>query len=175
LPGWRRTFVGLPFAAAGAASQFHTTDAALDLASGESGAWLVYAALIGGDSGYLLYAGSHTNSITLSSVLTIRAVHASTIASATLTLVSAVVQPFLWYRNATTNVSGMLTLKQSLTNTHAEAALTGLLKGLGGAAAGSTRATAESFTGLMAFWKGADAETIATKATLVKLGWRLAW
>jgi hypothetical protein len=172
--GWDCRFTGTTYGAVGTAN-FHTTDASLDLASGQSGAWLIYAALIEGASSWLFYVGSHTNGFEVSSGSIPRTVHNSVSTSLSSTTLSAVVRPWLWYRNATTNVSGMLTIEESKTSTHSEAALSGLKKGFGGADTASARAPATARHCLAAFWSGADAETIAAKATLVSLGWSVAW
>lgn len=168
---WTRKAVGT---ADGTTSQrFQSTQAALDYSAGQSIAWLVYANFTAGASTRRLFAtGADTNGIRLLNTGVPQSVHNNTATSGTTSHSGATVHPWLWYRNATTNASGLMTDLEHIVGTHDESAFASSSKGIG-AAGTQTAATARYL--LVAFWTGSDAETIAAKATLTALGWSPGW
>jgi hypothetical protein len=166
--GWTRRFVG--FTAEVANQRFSTTDASLDAAAGESVAWLIYAAVQAGSAtprGVLQASAAPVNNIRVSTTLYQHAHNNTTTNSATAPLLTTV-KAMIWYRNATTNVSGLILPGDHTTGTHEEGAFTATTtKGLG--CNGLTSSIARF--GLACHWKGANAETIAQVATLTTLGW----
>ncbi len=167
--GWTRKFVG--YSAETANARFSTTDTALDAAIGESVAWLIYvSASLASASvrGVLQVSATPNNSIMVTTLAYRQSHNAVNNTMATVPDIATVV-PAIWYRNATTDVSGLIMPGDHVTaTTHEEAAFAAsTTKGLG--MNGANSATARYC--LAASWKGVDAETIAVPATLTTLGW----
>ena len=167
--GWNRRFVG--FSAETANARWSTTSALLDAAAGQSVAWLIYASSQMASSAQRLIL---TVSVAVQNTIRVSTtgwqhVHNSTAANANATPVALDnVRALIWYRNAATDTSGLLTPTENHLGTHDESAFTaGTIKGIG--TSGST--TAICRVGLLAVWQGADAETIARASTLTSLGW----
>jgi hypothetical protein len=169
--GWTRNFVGT---ADGTASQrFSTSDASLDAGAGVSMAMLVYMAWDSASARRLFIAGGDNNTVrSVASTGVVRSFHNGTGVSSATDLGDTTVRPYIWYRNATSNASGLLLISEALVGTHDETATSGAIRGIG---APGANIAATSKVGLMAYWTGADAETIAAKATLTTLGWTVAW
>ncbi len=156
-----------------ASQRFASAGAGLDYASGESVAWLTLAAVsVSTGTRRILPIAADGSGIRITSGGLPQTVHGGVVQAGAADHRSALVRPWLWYRNATTNVSGSMTVLESIVGTHEEAASAAQSKGIGAVAA--TTAPTASFV-LVAFWKGADAETIAAKATLTTLGYSVAW
>jgi hypothetical protein len=170
--GWTRTFVGTTDATA--SQRFHTTDAALDVAAGQSVAMLVYMSVgLAASTRRLFVVGGDGNGCRIAATTGfLLSTHNTTNATGASNLKDSLVRPYIWYRNATTDVSGTMSTLEHLLGTHSELALTGVARGLGPA---STNTAATARYGLAAYWVGANAETIAAKATLTTLGWTVAW
>jgi hypothetical protein len=168
--GWTRPFVGTTDATAG--QRFGCSHAVLDLAAGQSMACLVYASAASGAATRLL-AGRAVNGFRMTSGGLPVSYHNNVAATGAANHADiATVRPWLWYRNATTNASGLMTDLEHMVGTHDESAISGVMWALG-ATGTSNPATARY--GWAAMWIGADAETIAAKATLTTLGWSVAW
>jgi hypothetical protein len=167
--GWSRGFVG--FSAETANSRWSTTSATLDAAAGQSVAWLVYASAQAASTAQrlILTASVAPQNTIRASTTAWQHVHASTAATmASTPLALDNVRALIWYRNGTSNVSGMISPTENHLGTHDETVYTGgTIKGLG--TSGSTCAVCR--VGLVCVWMGADAETIAQSSTLTKLGW----
>jgi hypothetical protein len=169
--GWTRYFVGTTDGVAG--QRFTTTDASLDAGSGVSMAMLVYMAWDSASARRLFIAGGDNNTLrSVASTGQIRSFHNGTGTSSTADLGDTTVRPYIWYRNATSNASGLLTLAEALVGTHDETATSAAQRGIG---APGANLAATSKVGLVSYWTGADAETIAARATLTTLGWTVAW
>ncbi len=166
--GWTRTFVG--FSTETANARFSTTDASLDAGLGQSVAWLIYASSqVAGTSPRIILqpAAAPNNSVRVTTTVYSQT-HAGVVASSAISPALATVVPILWYRNATTNASGMYVGTTHIAGTHDETAYTATTtKGIG--TAGATCAICR--VGLAATWLGANAEAIAVAGTLTTLGW----
>jgi hypothetical protein len=162
--GWTRKFVG--FSAETLDSRWANTEAALDSAAGESLAWLLYASsqVASASTRFILQIAS-LNSIRVNTT-SLQHEHNGVVLAAATVPTLGTVKPWLWYRNATTNVSGMILPGDHTTTTHNESALS-VTRGIG--ASGGSCAVCR--VGLAAMWKGANAEAIAVPATLTALGW----
>ena len=172
--GWARKFVGT---LGGTASQrFETTSALLDLAAGESYAFVVYVAAqnsagqrimgVQGQNNANRFADGNTSSY--------RTAH-NAIGTETATgnyNNLAVVHPLIWYRNGTTNQSGMVTDLDQVIATHDESAATGLIRSLGAASDGNF--VAHTRFSWAAAYKGTNAER-DWKSYLQTLGWSLSY
>lgn len=170
ITNWAMKFVGFSSEASG--SRFSTTDASLDAAAGESVAWfflasaqlasaspraIIQASQAGVNNFHsrtTLYGHSHNNSLGTNSAVNVPSL--STVIAG------------IWFRNATTNVSGLILPGETLAATHDESAYTAnTTKGIG--ANGLSCAICR--VGKLATWKGADAELIAVPGTIAAMGW----
>lgn len=131
--GWSRKFVGTDGATV--EQSWRTTDAALDLTSGQSCAIVCLAScatpaantrVIMGISG-----GNDLLGLSAPGGL-LRTGHAGIVVNGTVAQGGIDdVHIFVWYRNATTNVSGAVSSSDAVSGTHDEGARTGVVRGLG--------------------------------------------
>lgn len=168
--GWTRKFVGTADGTAG--QRFGSTSALLNVSAGQSVAFLAYASVASAGTRRFL-ARPAANGVRVTSAGLINSMHNSVSAAGAVDHNSlTTVHPWLWYRNATTNASGTMTDLEHVVGTHDESAISAVLLCLG---ADSTNLPPDGRYGWAAYWIGANAETIAAKATLQTLGWAVAW
>jgi len=167
--GYTRKWVA--FADATASQRFSTTDAGLDLAAGASYAALCVAAIdAGGTRRVMGFGGDLGLAVRVTAAGLLQTTHNSVATAGVVNHESAgAVTPhvIMAYRDATANLSGTRTDLESIAGTHDESAFTGGAKGLGSMTAS---ATPTQKTAQLAVWKGANAETVRTKA-FSTLGW----
>jgi hypothetical protein len=167
---WERYFVGI---ATGTSNwRWSTGSNEPDLVDGESAAWMFYASVsAGATSTRLLIANGTPDRIEVQSNGVPRTVH-NNIATAAAASHSDLthVRPWVWYRNAAANESGMLTDLEHVIGTHHEGARAVVDRGIGGLGddAPNLRMC------WLAHWKGPAAEQ-DWKAYLETLGWPLAY
>lgn len=169
---WTRKGVGTTDNTAG--QRFGSTAAQLDVAAGQSMCFLFYASisLVGTPSNRRL-GGRATNGIriTASTGVPITA-HGGLTQAGAQNHADGVVRPWLWYRNATTNASGLMTNLEHIVGTHDESAIAATNWTIG---ADSTNLPPTARYLWAGMWIGAAAEAIAAKATLQTLGWTIPW
>ena len=170
--GWTRTFVGTQDTAA--VQGFSTTDGTFSLGAGESAAFLVYmSAAVAAGTARLFNVVSHSWALQMagSGALSVRFANVGTAGSAAHEGIGTI-RPYLWVRDAAADTCRLYTTIEQVNGTHSEIAVNNTAgAGLGALTGG---VAAEARYGLLAYWKGADAETIG-KATLTALGWTLAY
>lgn len=154
--GWTRKFVGLDGATN--AQSWRTTDAALDLAAGESFAVLAYVSVTVPGNNRTLFAAQGANN--LAGITATTGTPRGTFNNVAATGAQALgpittVNQIVWYRNGTTNVSEIVTNLETVAGTHSENALTAQVRSIG--PNGATAPPAARF-GLFGIWKGANAE-----------------
>jgi hypothetical protein len=168
IAGWARRFVG--FSAETASARWETLDASLDAAAGQSVAWFYLFAAAPASTGNRLIAQvsqAGVNNLRCTATLYQHTHNAAATNAATAPSLATVLAG-IWYRNATTDVSGLILPGDHTTGTHDESAYTaGTRKCLGNSGATS----AVCLFGLAAVWLGADAEAIAVPSTLTDMGW----
>ena len=172
VPGWGRYFVGTADDTVG--QRFSTNDAALNVAAGESFAWLVYIAIAnstGGNRRVLPVQGAINGFLSAFNGTLATFVNGAAVSSVLTYNDLTVVRPLVWFRNATTNQSGSKSDRNQVVVTHDESAFAGQLKGLGAAGAETPTATRAC---LMAAYKGANAEQ-DWPAYIRRLGWTLGY
>lgn len=150
--GWTSKFVGC---ADNSESQgFSTRSAAFDVADGESFAVVALCSYATTNTRRLFHALGSTDRVEGNTQGQLRAVHNGVIVSGDLADSDLDrVRPIVWYRRADINASGVIGDRESLSNTHSEAAVVGGLKGIGGLGTGLN----SRFTWL-AVYKGTNAE-----------------
>lgn len=167
--GWSRRFVGTAVGTAG--QRFFTADAALDLAAGESMAWIIYASLAnsGAVTRRFLAAQGDQNGLRVSntnSVLTIHNNVMATLAGAYNDL--AAVHPFVWRRDGAADASGATTDLESVAGTHSELAQVGVQRCIG---APGAQMPPDLRVCWSALYMRANAQGIDWAAYLNTLGW----
>lgn len=167
--GWTRKFLGTTEATV--SQRFASTSAGLNVSAGQSFAFLVYASVDIATT-QRRWLGRALNGIRLNNGDTLATVHGGVSANGVETYTGATVYPWLWYRNATTDASGTMTNLEHVVGTHDESAISAVLFAFGPDA---SNAAATARYGWAGYWVGADAETIAAKATLTALGWTVGW
>ena len=168
--GWTRKGVATVDNTAG--QRFGNINSVLDLAAGQSMAYLVYASVAAG-AATRNFLGRLTNGNRVLSTGLIGTYHNGVSASSTGSVhADGAVHPFLWYRNATADTSGTFTDMRHTPGTHDESAIASTLWALG---AISTNAPPTAQYLWAAMWIGASAESIASKATLTTLRWTVGY
>lgn len=171
IAGWTRRFVGTVDATSG--QRFSATSALLDVAAGESYAMPVLGSFATGAATrrFLAIHGGQDN-LQINADGTLTAVHNSvgTVLAQPYSGVSQV-HPFVWYRNATTDVSGCATELENRIGTHNESARAGSVRALG--AAGAENPAGARY-GWAAVYKNLNAER-DWKAYLQRLRWPLSY
>jgi hypothetical protein len=173
--GWTRKFIGT---VDGAAEQRWSSgvQAALAFAAGESVAMLVLAAIATGGVRdiYGVNDGTNGNRWRFLTNGVIQGTHGNLIGKSSAASYSDLtrVRALLWYRDATGKRSGTMTDTEHIPAVHYEGAVSGQSTSVGSSRYGTA---CDTRTGLVAIWKGADAETIAHKATFTALGWAPSW
>lgn len=170
--GWTAKAVG--FAATNTGS-WSTSDDSMDIAESESFACLVYAAYLPSTTGrrLVVLASGATTSISSNgnSTAKIRANFSSNAVNGASEVYNATtVLPFLIGRNVTAGQSRVFTSVEQINGTFVTTAIAGAF-GIGGF--GAQAETCRYIR--VAFWKGADAETILAKTTLQTLRWDLGY
>lgn len=170
--GWTAKAVGF---AAGATGSWSTSDDAMDIAAGESFACLVYGGFEPVTLGrrFLVLASGGTTSISANGNSTTKVVarfsSAATVSPGSYGTATTII-PWLIGRNCTTSVARLFTDREQVNGTFATTATAGAF-GIGGF--GTAAETCRYVR--VAFWKGADAETILAKSTLQTLRWDLSY
>lgn len=176
--GWTRKFT---ITTDGVAQGFHTTDAALDLAAGESYAVVAYSSMSSANptSGFanrVLCAQGPLGSLRLNDDNTLRCFSGSATGPTILGNHDSpsIVRPLVWYRDAALNESGAKSdLGEGVSSLHDESAQVGQLRGIGGGSTAGTAATTRCCW--YAVYKGANAEGRDWKDVLRRLGWSLSY
>lgn len=153
---WSRKFVGTDGSTSG--QSFRTSDAALDLASGQSAAMVALGSFTVAGAARAFMAISGANDLLNMAATTgnLRTIHNGNATDGTVAQGGiTTVHQFCWYRNGTTNESGAVSDTDAVVGTHSEAARTGTVKALGTPAASSPLAARY---GWFAIWLGANAE-----------------
>lgn len=152
--GWARKFVQV---GAISGSSWRTTDAALDLAAGESYAMLVLSAIVTPSASSVTWfapQGANDRLQTTASTGTLRSNHNTVVATGAVDL-GTDVHYAVWYRNNAASASGAITDTDAVVGTHNTSARTGVVRAIGNEAASLPR-TAKF--GLVAIYKGTNAE-----------------
>lgn len=169
--GWTAKAVGFAGSDTGSWS---SANAAFAVAEDQSFAMLAYASLNNGGLLALTFLNPRSGSYTIETQLSdtnILPRFAGTGISGTINYNNlAVVHPFLIGRNCTTDVARCFTDNEQVNGTFNNAAITSGfgIGGLGGLAVQSRFVH-------IAWWKGADAETVLAKSTLTTLRWSLSY
>jgi hypothetical protein len=183
VPSWLTTFIGTVDGSMG--QYWGNLDASLDWGDGESAAILSYASLANPGGVRDIFANqdgaTHGNRWRLQANGSLVTYCANLAVDSFPEIYGgdlSRVRALLWYRNAAADRSGTLTDTASISTVHNEVAY-------GGNAAPGTRKTIgssysaspapDSRVGLYAIWNGPDAEVIAQRSTLARLGWPLSW
>lgn len=169
---WNRKFLGTNEASN---QGWYTSDAALDLAAGESFAIMAYASTGAATASTrtLIAAKGSNNCVRIRAGANVpQTIHAGAAApfASTALYNIATVHPWVWFRNATANASGTKTDTQEVAGTHDESAIASTPSGIG--TSGTVSAPARICW--LAMWKGAAAEQ-DWKAYLQALGWTLGY
>jgi len=172
--GWTRKFAGTT----GASGQrWHSPSAAFSIALNQAWAWLAYASFTSSGSILMLTQGNTNWGCALGGTGRLRsAFDGSFLNDTTGPDHSGIgtVHPFLLYRksNSSTAMGIMTDLRNYLpVVSSAQDAITNTGSGFGPPSGNSLAAR----LGFLAFWKGADADLISTRAALVALNWTVAW
>lgn len=157
ITGWTRRFVGLDGLVA--SQSWRTTAATLDFTSGLSYAVYVEMAFTApaATATMIIVQGTTDRINGVTATAKVRSLHNSVNSPALVNDHSGltIVRQYLWYRNAATNVSGLVTSIEAVTATHDEASRSaGQIKGIG-AVSGTA---GEIRVGRMEIFKGANAE-----------------
>lgn len=167
--GWTSKFVGTADSTSDQA--FRTSDASLNMGTGVSAAVLVYMSWASATLNRRMVSQCGGNNLIRNGNATATragAAHNAVVTQSTNNHSDlTTVRPYVWYRDATANESGLRTNLEHLASTHDETAYTGV-KSLGPPTA---TAAVDSRICLYAVWIGADAEVIKSAATLTTLGW----
>lgn len=175
--GWTRKFVGWDNRFD---SYFVSTDAATTPGASESFAMLAYVGFTVPDSAArtcLVAAGGDGTSFGIvysaskrQAQIGLNTVHTSPVSGVDYGSDVNVIRPVLFGRNCTSSTAVGFTNLEQLTTTYASAAVSSATKGwisLFNSRASTIRG------GLLCMWRGADAETILQRSTLIKLRWTL--
>lgn len=172
--GWTRKFLGTT----GASGQrWHSPAATFSIALNQAWAWLAYASFTASGSILLITMGSTNWGCALGGTGLLRSAFDGSFLNDTTGPVHTgigTVHPFLVYRKSNSATAmGILTDIRNFAPavSSAQDAITNVGSGFGPPSGNSLAARC----GLLAFWKGADADTISTRAALVSLGWAPTW
>lgn len=166
--GWVRKAVGLT---EGTAGNFGTADASLDLAAGDSYYVLLYfRSTLPSAQRRILAANGDNNGARLNNATgTLEQRHNGAATTGAADHADSDVHPILWARDASANTSRTYTDLEQINAVHAEGAVAGQTKCLGGVA--GTPPAARFL--LAAIWKNPSRALV--KADLQALGWTLAY
>ncbi len=174
IAGWTRKFLELP--ASGVNTSWETTSDLITPADGQSIAMLGYASVLSvGASRRLMEIGGDFSFINVSSTGVAQGNNNGGSQVGTFNYNDiAVVHPWIWYRDAVTDVSKVLTDEEEIVMPHNENFwIAGNPKGMGACDPADLVRCARARFCLFAFWVGHD--NIDWKAMLTTLGWSLAY
>lgn len=154
VPGWTRKFIGTDGVTSDQA--WRTTNAALDVALGESYATIVYCSHTAAAKTIITTQGANNRLVGTTTTGLVRTLHNNVSTSGAIDHSGiTTVRQLCWFRNGTSNISGAETDLESIVATHDETALSGQVKTVG--VTGNTAAIAARYT-WMAIFKGTNAE-----------------